>query len=164
MENFFPGNLFWESNKPQGRAKARSIKNPTWRHCAISDVIEEFFGKEPAGAVCSSPPTRAAHSSQVPGHLTAPPAKSHTAAPIQTAMACTVFLQIKPFFPSIISLLIYMTTEKQWIPLQRHRPMKLCLGLMESNHWLVQFKVHHYHSPCEEVRSSPLLLPAQTAK
>lgn len=70
-----------------------------------------------------------------------------TAVPIQISIVCAVFLQ-KELFSYFISLLIWMTTERQWIPLQRYKPMKLCLGLMGLNHWWsVQFKLHHYSPP-----------------
>lgn len=92
------------------------------------------------------PSYKSSHSSQVPGHLTAPPAKQpHCCSHPDTQGLCC-FSSNRTFFSSIISLLISMTTERQWIPLQRYRAMKLCLGLMELNHWWrVQFKVHHYH-------------------
>lgn len=94
------------------------------------------------------PSCKSSHSSQVPGHLTTPPAKQpHCCFHPDTHGLCW-FSSNRTVFSSIISLLIYMTTEKQWTPLQRNRPMKLCLGLMELKHWWrVQFKVHHYHPP-----------------
>lgn len=93
------------------------------------------------------PSYKSSPQSQVPGHLTALPAKQPHCCSHPHIHALYCFPSKRTFFPSIILLLIYMTTERQWIPVQRHRPTKLCLGLMELNHWLVQFKVHHYHPP-----------------
>ena len=94
--------------------------------------------RSPGEGACRSctlqpPATRGAHGPQVPGCLTPPPAKQpHCCS--HPATYCLWCFSSKRTFSYIISLLVYTTTESRWIPLQRHRPSELCLGLKEANH------------------------------